>query len=102
MGMRQCAVCKREVPQGYESDHLAANHLGPHVWWFNMRQFQTMEASLSATKIKKMGDAVPMRPLIEEREGGDYYYYDAEAVDLTRGSHFYTVPSATPHLNLPE
>lgn len=102
MGLRQCVVCKRDVPQGYESDHLAANHLGPHIFWLNMRQYQTMSASMSAAEVKKMGDAVPMRPLIEEREGGDYYYYDAEPVDLTRAAHFYTVPPATMHRGLPE
>lgn len=102
MGLRQCVVCKRDVPQGYEGDHLAANHLGPHVFWFNMLQYQTMLASMSAAEIKRMGDTVPMRPLIEEREGGDHYYSDAEAVDLTRGSHFYTVPPATMHRDLPQ
>ena len=54
--MRQCIVCKREVPQGYERDHLQANHLGPHVWWFNCRQFQTMEPSISVAEIKRMAD----------------------------------------------
>lgn len=101
MGMRQCVVCKREVPQGYESDHLAANHLGPHQFWFNMRKYQTIGASMSAADLKRMVNAVIGRPVFEEREGGDHYYSDAEAIDLTRCSHFYTVPPATMHRNLP-
>lgn len=101
MGLRQCVVCKRQVPQGYERDHLQANHLGPHQFWFNMRQYQTMAASMSAGDLKRMADAVMSRPVIEEREGGDHYYSDAEAVDLTRGSHFYTVPPATMHRDFP-
>ena len=65
--MRQCIVCKREVPQGYERDHLQANHLGPHVWWFNCRQFQTMEPSISVAEIKRMADTNSGYQFYEER-----------------------------------
>lgn len=102
MGTRECVVCRKPVPQGYEADHLAANHLGPHEFWFNMRRFQTKEASMSAAELKRLANAPMILPVIEEREGGDYYYYDAEAVDLTRGSHFYTVNPATMHRGLPD
>jgi len=60
-----------------------------------------MEPSMSAANLKRMAGAVTDRSVIEEREGDDYYYYDDESVDLTRGSHFYTVPPATTHRGLP-
>ena len=95
MGMRQCIVCKREVPQGYERDHLQANHLGPHVWWFNAKQFQTMEPSMPVAEIKRMGDCNSGYQFFEERDGEDIYYSDSQSVDLTNRPHFHAIPPAT-------
>ena len=95
MGMRTCIVCKREVPQGYEQDHLRANHLGPHEFWFNMRKYQTMEPSMQAFEIKKLADASAGYQIFEERGDKQIYYGDSESVDLTQGPHFFAVPPAT-------
>lgn len=95
MGMRQCIVCKREVPQGYERDHLQANHLGPHVWWFNARQFQTMEPSMTVAEIKRLADSSYGYQFYEERDGADIYFCDDESVDLTNRPHFHAAPPAT-------
>lgn len=95
MSERQCIVCKRFVPQGYEQDHLRANHLGPHVWWFNARKFQTAEPSMTVGEIKKLANESYSYQFYEEREGEQTYYGDSEAVDLTQRPHFYAVPPAT-------
>lgn len=95
MGERQCIVCNRFVPQGYEQDHLRANHLGPHVWWFNAQQFQTMEPSMTAAEIKRLADTSSGYQFFEERDGKCTYYSDGQAVDLTNRPHFFAVPPAT-------
>lgn len=95
MGLRQCIVCKREVPEGYESEHLSANHFGPHIFWFNMRQHQTMEPSMTMGDVVKMVDGNTRYHVFEEREGGDIPWGHGVAVDLTNTPRFYTVPPAT-------
>jgi len=96
MGMRQCAVCKREVPQGYEQDHLRANHLGPHEWWFNGQKFCTMAPSMTVIEIKALADSSSGYHFFQEREGAPAIYYsDGESVDLTQRPHFFAVPPAT-------
>lgn len=95
MGMRICVVCRREVPQGYEQDHLRANHLGPHVWWFDMRKYQTAEPSMTVAEIKRLANSSSGYQFFEERDGQQVYFGDSEAVDLTRSPHFFAVPPAT-------
>ena len=95
MGERLCAVCKRPVPQGYEQDHLRANHLGPHTWWFNAKKFQTAEPSMTVGEIKKLADESYGYQFFEERAGEQIYFGDSEAIDLTRAPHFFAVPPAT-------
>lgn len=95
MGMRECIVCKRHVPEGYERDHINANHLGPHTFWFGARRFQTMEPSMTIAEIARMANASLSYQIFEEREGGDIGRTHGEAVDLTRQPHFYAVPPAT-------
>lgn len=112
MGLRQCAVCKRSVPQGYESDHVAANHLGPHVFWFNMRKYQTMEPSMTALDLKKFvaredklySENAIQGFVFEDRGKGwdhDPCYTNVIAIDLTQTPHFYTMPGATMHRHPP-
>jgi hypothetical protein len=95
MGMRQCIVCKREVPQGYERDHLQANHLGPHTFWFDAKQFTVMEPSMTIAELKKLANTNAGYQFYEEREGGDVPWSDGQSVDLTQRPHFYAVPPAT-------
>jgi hypothetical protein len=90
-----CIVCKREVPQGYEQDHLRVNHLGPHTFWFDMRKYITMEPSMRAMEVKRLADATPLYQMFEERDGKQVYFGDSESVDLTHGPHFFAVPPAT-------
>lgn len=92
---RQCVVCGKEVPQGYESDHLKANHLGPHEFWFDARKFTTMIPSMTGGELKKLANAPAHTFLFEERRGGDIAWGDGVSVDLTQKPHFYTLIPAT-------
>ena len=96
MGERTCIVCGKLVPAGYETDHLRANHLGPHHFWFNAKKHLTMEPSMTIADIKKMVDAVPGYQVFRERPGDtDLGIGDSESVDLTNEPHFWAAPPAT-------
>ena len=97
MGERRCAVCERMVPEGYEADHLRANHLGPHTFWFGVLMYQTDEPSMLASDIlrKYYGEIPSLGFLSEDRDGDEVSYRMTDAVDLTRRPHLFYAPPAT-------
>lgn len=97
MSKRQCAVCKKEVRQGDETEHLRTNHLGPHYFWFDAREFRTDEPSMTGAELRKLVDASPHGHLIEDRDGKEIYYSDGQAIDLTHTPHFFILLPATTH-----
>ncbi len=92
---RQCIVCKKMVANTDVQEHLANNHLGPHYFWFNAKKYRTMEPSMPMVDLKRLANVPYEYQAFEEREGGDVYFGDSEAVDLTQGSHFWAAPPAT-------
>lgn len=95
MGMRLCAVCKKEVRQGDETEHLRTMHLGPHYFWMEAREFRTEEPSMTGGEIIKMTNADPMGHLCEDRDGKWIYYSHGEAIDLTHRPHLFILLPAT-------
>jgi hypothetical protein len=85
------------VPEGYETDHLRANHLGPHTFWFDMCKYQTDEPSMRARDIlvKYYGTIPTMGFLSEDRDGKEIGYGMDDAVDLTCCPHLFYAPPAT-------
>jgi len=94
---RQCLVCKRTVAQGYEEEHLEANHLGPHYFWFNAQRYMTMQPSMQVARLIALVDTTPSYQLyLESKDNSpDIALGHGEAVDLTQEPHFYAVPPAT-------
>lgn len=95
MSDRLCIVCGKKVPRKYELAHLRSNHLGPHRFWFDAREYQTMEPSLTMAEIKQIVGCLSGYQAYEEREGGDIPWEDGVSVALTHGPHFYARPPAT-------
>ena len=95
MSKRQCIVCQQWVREGDEKEHLRASHLGPHYFWFDCRQFRTMEPSMTMGDIRKLVDAPTFYPVFEDRDGEEIPWGDGVAVDLTREPHFFAIPPAT-------
>lgn len=92
---RQCIVCNKTVAATDVQEHLSANHLGPHYFWFDAREFRTMEPSMVVSDLKRLVDASPLYPVYEDRGGKQIPFGDGVAVDLTREPHFYTLIPAT-------
>jgi hypothetical protein len=99
-----CVVCGKVVAVADRNEHLAANHLGPHYFWYNTKKFRTMEPSMRVRDLKKLVDAPPpswLYRFIQDRNGGqagppdNVEWSDDVAVDLTREPHFFSVPPAT-------
>lgn len=97
MGMRQCAVCTAMVPEGYERDHLRANHFGPHRFWFGAVEYITDEPSMLARDIlMKYYGTIPVLGFLSEDRNGQFICFDhGHAVDLTHEPHLCYVPPAT-------
>lgn len=92
---RQCIVCKKFVADTDVEEHLGANHLGPHYFWFNAQKYRTMSPSMEMSDVKRLANAGPLYQVFEERDGKDIYHSDSMNVDLTREPHFWAIPPAT-------
>jgi hypothetical protein len=90
-----CIVCGKLVAFTDQDEHLKANHLGPHYFWFDARKFKTDKPSDTISAIKAVAGASPLYQVFEERDGGDLAWGDGQSVDLTHFPHFYAVPPAT-------
>ena len=93
--MRTCAICKKEVPQGYEQDHLQSNHLGPHTFWFEARKYVTEKPSMTVAEIMELAGSIRLAHFFEERDGKQIFYGHDTSVDLTHQPHFFILLPAT-------
>jgi len=98
MSLRQCAVCKRMVREGDEIEHLRTNHLGPHYFFYEAREYCTEEPSMTVAEIYRRcrGEVPGIGQMFEDRDGERVYYAHSEAVDLTRRPHLFHDIPATP------
>lgn len=97
MSQRQCIACGKLVRQGDETEHLRTNHLGPHYFWFDARQYRTEEPSMTGAELRKIANVSSHGHLVEDRDGEWIYYYDGQAIDLTHSPHLFVLLPATPY-----
>lgn len=94
--MSKCLICGVErLGEADQAEHLAAAHAGPHVFFYDMREYRTQQPSMLVMELLKLVDGNPTYHFYEERDGRDIYFSHAEAVDLTRRPHFFSLPPAT-------
>lgn len=98
MGELQCAVCKKMVDAADTEAHLLDNHLGPHRFWMDCREYKITHPSLTVTELRAITNGGPCGHgwVMEERtDGRDVSYGDSESVDLTHQPRFYILLPAS-------
>lgn len=79
-----CAACGKSVKDEDQDEHLRLQHLGPHYFMFNCRQYRTDKPSMLCGDLIKLCDASPYLHVYESHDGKEIYYGHDEAIDLTR------------------
>lgn len=94
--MSKCLICGVDrVTKADQEEHLATAHSGPHVFFYNMKEYRTDKPSMLVMELLKLVDGNTQYLFHEDRDGKEIYFSHAEAVDLTRRPHFFSVPPAT-------
>ena len=81
-----CTVCKKMIRPEDQQEHLRTQHLGPHYFSYEGRDYITSEPSISTIELMKLiGDDRFDRELFEYIDDFDRIYYHAgKHIDLTR------------------
>jgi hypothetical protein len=94
--MSKCLICGVDrVTKVDQEEHLAAVHKGPHVFFYDAKEYRTEKPSMLVAELLQLVGGNPMYYFHEDRGGKQIDYSQGQAVDLTRRPHFFSVPPAT-------